>query len=67
MTWGFDLDALLRERTQQAPAVGDAGDGTAETFASPGGGAVDAPSAPPGSSDSDPSAVSTPNTDKVHG
>ena len=27
VTWGFDLDAFLQERRQQAPAAGDAGDG----------------------------------------
>ena len=31
-TWGFDLDAFLQERAQQAPAAGEARDGTAETM-----------------------------------
>ena len=48
VTWGFDLDAFLQERVQQAPAAGDAGDGTAETMNSSQGGAVDASSAPAG-------------------
>lgn len=48
LTWGFDLDAFLEERAQQAPAAGDAGDGTAETMGSSRGGAVDASSAPVG-------------------
>ena len=46
VTWGFDLDAFLQERAQQAPAAGDAGDGTANTMDSSQGGAVDTPSAP---------------------
>ena len=48
VTWGFHLDAVLQERAQQAPAAGDADDGTAETIGSPQGGAVDASSAPAG-------------------
>ena len=48
VTWGFDLDAFLQEGAQQAPAAGDAGDGTAKTMGSPRGGAVDASSAPAG-------------------
>ena len=36
----------MRERTQQAPAVGEAGGGTLETIGSSQGGAVDAPSVP---------------------
>ena len=48
VTWGFGLDAFLQERTQQAPAAGDAGDWTAETMDSSQGGAVDASSAPGG-------------------
>ena len=34
LTWGFDLDAFLEERAQEAPAAGDAGDGTDETMGS---------------------------------
>ena len=48
LTWGFDLDAVLQERAQQAPAADDAGDGTAETMDSSQGGAVDPSSAPAG-------------------
>ena len=48
MTWGFDMDAFLQERAQQAPAAGDAGDGTVETMGSSQGGSVDASSAPAG-------------------
>ena len=48
VTWGVDLDECLQERAQQAPAAGDAGDGTAETMGSSQGGAVDASSAPAG-------------------
>ena len=48
LTWGFDLDAFLEERAQQAPAAGDAGDGTDETMGSSRGGAVNASSAPVG-------------------
>ena len=46
--WGFDLDAVLRERTQQLPAAGETDDGTADTVGSSQGGAVDAPSAQAG-------------------
>ena len=38
LTWGFDLDAFLPERGQQAPAAGDAGHGKAETTGSSRGG-----------------------------
>ena len=48
VTWGFDLNAFLPESRRQAPAVGDAGDGKAETIVSSQGGAVDASSAPAG-------------------
>ena len=48
VTWGFDLHAFLRERSQETPAAGDAGDGTAETIDSSQGGAVDASSVPEG-------------------
>ena len=48
VTWGFDLHAFLLERSQEAPAAGDAGDGTAETMDSSQGGAVDASSVPAG-------------------
>ena len=42
VTWGcFDLEAFLQERARQAPAAGEAGDGTAETMNSPQGDAVD--------------------------
>ena len=34
VTWGSDLGALLLKHTQQAPAVGIAGDETAETTGS---------------------------------
>ena len=45
VTWRFDMDAVLQERAQQAPAAGDADDGTAEMMDSSQGGAVDASSA----------------------
>ena len=48
VTWGFDLDAFMQERTQQVPAAGEAGDETPETMGSSQGGAVDASSAPRG-------------------
>lgn len=47
-TRGFDLDVFLQALTQQAPAAGDAGDGTAETIGSSEGDAVDASLAPIG-------------------
>ena len=47
-TCGFDLDVFLRERVQQAPAVGEAGGGTLKTIGSSQGGAIDAPSVPEG-------------------
>ena len=50
VTWGFDRDAFPQRRTRQAPAAGDAGDGTANTMDSSQGGAVDTPSAPAGAS-----------------
>ena len=48
MTWGFDLHTFLRERSQETPAAGGAGDGTVETMDSSQGGAVDASSVPAG-------------------
>ena len=48
VTWRFDLHAFLRGRSQETPAAGDAGDGTAETMGSSQGGAVDAFSVPAG-------------------
>ena len=48
VTWGVDLHAFLRERSQDTPAAGDAGDGTAETMDSAQGGAVDTSSVPAG-------------------
>ena len=48
VTWGFDLHAFLRERSQEAPVAGDAGDGTAGTMDSSQSGAVDASSVPEG-------------------
>ena len=48
VTWGLDLHAFLRERSQEAPVAGDAGDGTAETMDSSQGGAVDASLVPAG-------------------
>lgn len=42
VTWGFYLDAVLQEGTQQALAAGNATDGIAETIGSSEGGAVDA-------------------------
>lgn len=65
--WGFDLDAFLHGRTQQATAAGDADDGTAQTIGSPQGGSVDVPSASAGRADSEPSAASTPDIDEGHG
>ena len=47
VTWGFDLDAFLQERAQQAPAVC----GTAETLCSSQRGAADASSAPAGTAE----------------
>ena len=32
LTWGFDLDAFLRERAQQAPDVGEAGGRTSVSY-----------------------------------
>ena len=63
MTWGFDLDVFLRERTQQASATGDADDGIAGTIGLSEGGAVGILSAPAGRADSDSSAASIPDTD----
>ena len=34
VAWGIDLNMLLRERAQETPAAGDAGDGTAEMMGS---------------------------------
>ena len=48
LTWGFDLHAFLRERSQETPAAGDAGDEAVETMDSSQGGAVDAYSVPTG-------------------
>ena len=48
VAWGFDLDAFFQERAQQAPAAGDAGDGTVKTMGSSQGGAMYASSAPAG-------------------
>ena len=48
VAWGFDLHAFLRERSQEIPAAGDAGDGAAETMDSSQGGAVDASPVPAG-------------------
>ena len=48
LTWGYFLDAFLRERAQQAPDVGEAGGRTLETIGSSQGGAVDVSSAPAG-------------------
>ena len=42
VTWGFDLHAFVRDRSQEASVAGDAGDVTAETVDSSQGGAVDA-------------------------
>ena len=60
VAWRFDLHAFLRERSQETPAAGDAGDGTTETMDSSQGRAVDASSVPAGrgESDSDTSAAS---------
>ena len=44
VTWGFDLGASMQGRAQQAPATGEAGDGTRETKGSSQEGAVDASS-----------------------
>ena len=46
VNWGFDPDAFMQERAQQAPGTGEAGDETPETMGSCQGGAVDASSAP---------------------
>ena len=48
VTWGFDLHAFLRERSQETPAAGDAGNETVETMDSSQGVAVDASSVPVG-------------------
>ena len=53
LMWGFDLDAFLIERAQQAPAVGEAGGGTLETIGSCQRGAVDVPLVPEGRADRD--------------
>ena len=41
LTWGYFLDAFLRERAQHEPAVGEAGGGTLETIGLSQGGVVD--------------------------
>ena len=51
VTWWFDLYAFLRERSQEAPVAGDAGDGTAEMMDSSQRGAVDASSVPAGTAE----------------
>ena len=66
-TWGFGEDAFLQERSQQAPAAGGAGDGTAETTGSSEAGTVDDPSVPAGTADSDSSSASTTDTDQESG
>ena len=48
VTWGFDLPAFLRERSQETPAAGDASDETVETMESSKGGTMDASSVPAG-------------------
>ena len=48
VTWRFDLHAFVRGLSQETPAAGGAGDGTAETMGSSQGGAVDAFSVPAG-------------------
>ena len=48
LTWGFDLHPFFRGRSQEEPAAGDAGNGTAETMDLSQGGAVDASSVPTG-------------------
>ena len=47
-TLGFDFDAFLQERRQQAPAAGHAGNRKSETIGSSQGGAMDASSTPAG-------------------
>lgn len=65
--WGFDLEAVLGERTRQAPGANEAADGTAEKTGWSQGGVVGAPSAPAGRVNSDPSATSTADTDQRNG
>ena len=48
VTWGFDLHALLRERSRETPAADDAGDETVEKMDSFQGGTMDASSVPAG-------------------
>ena len=48
VTWGFDLHAFLRERSQETPAAGDASDGTVERMDSSQGSTMDASSVPAG-------------------
>ena len=48
LSWGFDLDAFVQERAQQAPAAGEVRDGIAETMDSSQGDAVESSSAPIG-------------------
>ena len=51
VTRGFNLLAFLRERSREAPAASDVGDGTTETIALCQGGAVGAFSVPVGSAE----------------
>ena len=48
VTWGFDLHTFSRERSQEIPVAGKAGDGTAKTVDSSQFGAVDASWVPAG-------------------
>ena len=66
VTWGFDLDAFLQERAQQAPAAGDAGDGTVEAMGSSRGG-VDASSVSAGRAESDSGASAASDADQGNG
>lgn len=69
VTWRFGLTVFSREPSQQAPAAGDAGDGTAKTPGLSQGGAVDAPltTAERVDSDPDPNAASIPGTGQGYG
>ena len=67
VTWGFDLHAFLRERSQETPAAGDAGNETVETMDSSQGGAMDASSVLAGRAESDSGASAASDTDQENG
>lgn len=67
LTWGFDVDAVLGEGAQQAPATADAGDGTAETMPSSQEGAVDIFSVPAETAERDPRGTSASDSGQRNG